>query len=392
MYSSEPVVRTHILERRSSSGGLASLLGIIVIFCLPFVHLGRSEFASVSFALFALVGGYLALVRFSYLARALIGPVGIAAAAAILFSIFRQDDPLFLTNLRELASIALLATLASSSSEVDEKCVRAFTLVSIGVAALAAVQTMDALFIHSGKFFIPGNYYNLDYGTLSAELYERYGSFSRPSATFSEPSSLGAFGLCVCFVAGVLKLRKLLLVGVTITILSASLSSLACLPIIILSFYGRLNKIQRLMVGVACVLGMSLLAARLSTVVSGEDASTMQRLYFPFRVLVEHWNILGLDQQRALMYASSLGAEKNIFDNFLLGKALLSGLYVIFVFGAFFRLFGWKFFILFCAFCMINGSPLYYDRFVMLSAVVFVVGRKVLPERHQGRAVRVATC
>lgn len=346
---------------------------------IPSIHLGANEYLSVSFFIFITTLTYSTIDHTGKLSWAFIKLSLPLLMFSLLKAIYDNDTQSLLINFREILVMTLLLTVFTISKDFKIKNLNIVTFTTLLVTLLTILQVLDIYFkIGNGIFFLPENLYSLNYGTLSVNLYEKFEQVGRPSAFFSEPSSLGAFGLSVFFIGNERKTNYLTLLGAFLVVLSGSFSSIIGLVFLFFSFAHTMPKKYIAFILLFILFGFVYLTQRIFTIFAGDDQSTLQRLIFPFQVLISSGGFFGIDKSTAISSASVLGASTNIFDSYFLGKSITNGVYVLILIPLLFKYFNIQFFLLIIIMGFINGEPFYYDRLALLSFVAIFSYSKII--------------
>lgn len=369
---------------------------LIAVFSI-LLHFGINEFISVQFLSFVVLyalGWKICFFKpkfwavFIYLS--VLGCVGVILSD--------QDGHYYLVSFRVASAVALLYAYCHRpiSDHQRQFCLKnivfAIEVCIILNILLASAQFLDSLYLHSGKFDLPTDWFALDYGTTFAGRREglaNSGYFIRPSGFYSEPSALAAFGLLGFYVANFIHSKRLVLLSLTLIALSMSMSGLLLLGAFIIFFVtfrigmigaGRGRSYAILLLVIAGMMLFIGLGARTSRVLSGDDISALIRVLEPIRIiakLISDGKLFGANNESLMAMASVL--VNTIFDNWLLNQMMMYGLVgVLFIVSLFF-IFPVHIWPLFLTYGVINGDLFYYDRLILM-VMACLVARSALSQ------------
>ena len=363
-------------------------LYILGAFFLLFMHWGVNEFLSVQFVFFIL-----AVVKLSpyFASRRIFIFCLVAASLYILLSLIGGHDfHMLLKGVRTTLVMSLLFAARYASGVCTQQqaesrgavLISAFTVACVLSVSVAAAQLFDTLGPNTGLFDIPLNFFSLEYGTLfagsRAELSQTY--FIRPSAFYSEPSSLALLGNTSLLVGLFGMNKRLSLLGVLTVLISYSLSGLLiCLFLAgyFFIFLDRKSHMQTtraqfiMIASLVIFVGMALLSERILRVSTLEDASTAARIFEPLRILQDMFDrgeYFGAAPETLLARA-----YVGIFDSWVLNQLLYYGFLGAVPFMLMSYCFGKKLAVVALVFGFINGDLFYYDRLIFLMLFIVAV-------------------
>ena len=361
-----------------------TLLTISLCICIVGLHLGYDKYLSVQFFSFIVINIYLLStlnkgnIKFTRLFGAVFGVLTIASALS--YVVTDQSFHFLIKGIRTAYCAGLIAALAAcESTYISNSLARAArnALYISGFLALvlASLQYMDSLTGNTGRFDIPAAWYAINYGTFLANLRQIYaasGNFARPSAFYSEPSALAAFGLVVG-ISGLRARRNILVViSLLLVLLSRSLGGYILLIGLFL-FEGAGKKLagKRLFLATSAILlalaaSISFFSNRVDRILNGNDLSANIRIFEPLRTIENE--ILAGDffgeSSRTLMSRSHFDFH-TMFDNWALNQLMWYGLLGAVILLTLLVVFPAKWRFLLVSFSLLNGDAFFYDRFIL---------------------------
>ena len=279
------------------------------------------------------------------------------------------------------ASIFIKRNIGSICAYVKDEVV--FYITSASVFAFGLFQLLDSIFLNSGFFDVPKEYFAIEYGTLFSEKREvlsNAGYFIRPSAFYSEPSAMAAFGLIVFYYGSKIRSSYFILVSYAIVLVSNSMSGLIAL--IIFTYIYEYSKIKNIFLKnflkfmlPMCVFfaGPVFFSDRIAAIFSGEDVSAMVRIYEPLNIVISSFsgmNFLGMSRYSIDVFMSD--QVSTVYDNWLFNQVLFYGIFFIFPVLIMYLIFGRRLFWFAFIFSMLNGEVFYYDRAVFLFILMYI--------------------
>lgn len=342
-------------------------------------HLGASEYLSFMFSGFILLLLYIATTSMSRRAVVISALLFVAQIITILISHRSDNVHLMLSVTREsLVILTLLHVLIyfpkwfkGESKVIISKSIYVTITANI---VFASIQAFDSLSFNSGIADLPKSFYALEYGTLLSTLREKYadyGIFLRPSALYSEPSTLGMIGV-VCSIAGVkLQDRKILISSSILVAISFSLSAYISFIASFALTHIKNKNISYLIILALTISALSYTALpRLEKAYQGDDLSTNLRLFTGVEIIksnLDTGRYLGVSENDARFLGYQLTGQHNVLDNYIFYKLIVFGVFGIVFFIALYLIFGREIFTYILLFGFINGTLFYYDRLLLIS-------------------------
>jgi hypothetical protein len=394
------LVRPHAVSgaRGSPTRVTAGSLAFAAAICS--LHMGANEFASIQFAGFALLA-LLGLRVSPERLIALFAP-GLAILLVLLAGYFVADHETntLLRGIR-VAAVMLVylsvqrAMMPQAMQRMGNSAFGGVLLATFFSLILAALQLFDSFYFNSGRFDIPQAFFALNYGTVFGEQREwlsRAGYFIRPSAFFSEPSSLAAVGLVGVVASYSYSSRLLRLLAFGVIGLSMSLNGLI-FGVMITVIEGRRNRtaiwssVAILAAAAAIVLYSPVMSDRLMSVLSGRDASAEVRLSEPIRIgleLLSRNEFFGASEAKL---RSLSVAKASIFDNWVLNQLMFYGILGVAMIWLALVVVPRRLWHLALAFAFLNGELFYYDRLILLWIAYLLVASEHdrVKDNHRNR-------
>ncbi len=381
---------------------------VAALMLLPFIHLGINFYLSVQMLMFLLMASLLPArdgLRIFFYGGGLI--VFVLMISSLLFQPLPSFTQSFFWVLRLFVCFIVLLTFLSrarTSIYFDKSFEKIISLIAF---FLCGFSLMQQIAIKAGVLiYLPRSWYVLNAGTLGDELSLLFEGV-RPSATFGEPSYLGfvALSLYVIVLIKFTDARTKLLTSIALwgaVLFCATFSGLLAL-IIITTIYQLKKGVDLTLILVATLilplvfltLGNALdilpekITARISGITSGDvDESTNSRMLMPFSLVAHTFQNYPLGETiEVLTQEVGLDAVRGTDNGFLL-IFVNFGISAFFIFGLIFLKVRHRpilaAYLLMAS--MFNGGVFTFDKVVVMSLVVLMVGNEIIVVENRSHA------
>lgn len=356
---------------------------LVVVLSILFLHFGVSEFISVQFISSFIILCAALRFRFLYSRRVVLLSIYILVIYVVAILVGGHSFHEFLVSARIVLVFCVIYSFSVSNVGLIYPKLKLNVEKGLVVSAyiiffVAFFQFLDAKTARTGILLFSEKYYALDYGTLSSVT-----KHWRPSAFFSEPSTLAAWGILVFNYSIFAKNIKLAVVGMFTIFLSTSLSGVLLLGVLCAIYLRRYGLMRRwsLVFVVLILVGSYIYAisfpsvfARIFEVFGGGDLSGKIRILEPLRIIKLQFadlNVFGASRDALMSIA--LVDVFTIFDNFLFNLFLLFGIFGFFLLLLFVSPLDLYLLVTLLPLFVVNGEPFYYDR--LLLVVIYLIAR-----------------
>jgi hypothetical protein len=347
---------------------------------IPFVHLGINEFLSIQFFMWVLLFLFLIDKIVEIFTPEIFFKIFLFLTPLLIIVLRDGDIHSILIYLRFLVSVLIMLLIVKVSSNINtDNFVRFIQIIAILIFFISVLQFISIYFESYNYLRLPNSFYALNYGTLDFE--------NRPRALFSEPSTLGLFGLIIIIFSSFKNSPFLKITGVSIVLISYSFASYIFLIIVLLKDVfkgitsGRISRRDFKYSSILILIFMSLflnfditsiLFERSSRIFDQRDMSYLIRLNEPLLYITKIINdgmITGIPKT---IVESTQSIDHNIFNTHLLNPMILYGVFGLVSIVSLIFLLPSELRFTLIVLLLINGDALYYDRIMFFILAVIL--------------------
>jgi hypothetical protein len=202
----------------------------VILFSIPFIQLGYEYYLSVMIFSFIVTFSLLGFKDFISSIKVIVCVLPVMFIPTVIYILSADVIHAILLTGRHFLCFAVGYIIISRRQQIAERlkpntAVLQTSIVLLVVSLLVVVIIQYVLIRRGVLFFLPREFFILNYGTLPTELDLRWTNI-RPSATFGEPSFLGFISVSLLLVCGQIFNNKwikiFLFIGIWIMVLLAN--------------------------------------------------------------------------------------------------------------------------------------------------------------------------